>query len=262
MERRNLQGLQLYVSVIDGMGRQYYDVQSIELRDLVELSIQSAFITNAGETLPLNWEVVSPSLTESDKVSKIDVSLVNVGTGEEAYENSELISGFKGEYNLMIPMDIRIGTYLMTVSVETADGRHLSSESVIDIDEPREKNMILGIEFPSWSSMFNGFAILFLIANLMAIWTILYRKRDPGKSKSSQLPLTEEEEDEEEDFESDYNEIFNDYSDTVEPSVENLTPSVMETGTVQDDGYEWLMYPADSDCWWYRQGLGSEWIRH
>ena len=264
LERRNLQGLQLYVNVIDGMGRQYFDMQSIELRDLVELSVQSAFIINAGDTLPLNWEVVSPSLTESDKASKVAVSLVNVGTGEEAYEKSQLINGFKGEFNLKVPSDIRPGTYLMTVSVETADGRSLSSESVINIDEPRDKNMIMGVEFPPWSSMFNWFAILFLIGNLIAIWSVLYRKRTGKDSTSSLLPLTDEDEDEDEDdyFDSNHNQLFNDISNNFSPTGGPLTPNVSQMGAIHDDGYEWLMHPAGSDCWWYRQQPGTEWIRH
>ena len=268
LERRSVQNLALSVSVIDGKGRQYVETQSIEMRDMVELSIQSAFITNAGDTLALNWDVVSPSLTQSDKANVITVNLFNVGTGEGAYENTQLVDGFNGNFGLNVPVDLRPGTYLMTVSVETVDGRTLTSESVIDIDEPRDKNMILGVEFPSWSSMFNGFAILLLIGNLVAIWAVLYRRRGPGGSMPDSLALFNDDEDEDEDeddesgFNSDYNEIYGGFNDTTEPSGGNIRPSTMEIGTVHDDGFEWLMYPAGSDCWWYRREPGTEWIRH
>jgi hypothetical protein len=259
LEQRNLQNLVLGLFVIDGMGRTYTDVQSIELRDLVELSIQSSFITNAGETLPLNWEIISPSLTQSDKVSKIVVSLVNVGTGEEAYEHSQLIDGFKGEFGLKVPSDIRPGTYLMAVSVETVDGRSLISENLIDVDKPLDKNMILGIEFPSWSSMFNWFAVMFLMGNLIAIWMVLYRKRNSEGSNFT-LPLIDEEDNNDMRSE-EYNQIYEDFNFDSTATESALIPSASRVGTRNNDGNEWLMHPEGSNCWWYRREEGTEWTR-
>ena len=259
LERRNLQNLVLQVNVIDGMGQAYNHVQNIELRDWVELSIQSAFKTNAGETLPLNWEIISPSLTQSDKVSVIEVSLMNVGTGEEAYQNSKLADGFKGQFQLVVPNDIRLGTYLVTVSVETVDGRTLTSENLIDVDGPLEKNIILGIEFPPWSSMFDWFAVLFLIVNLVAIWMVLYRKRNSEGSNFT-LPLMDEEDNNDMGSE-EYNQIYDDFNFDSTATENALIPSASQVGTRNNDGNEWLMHPEGSNCWWYRQEEGTEWTR-
>ena len=150
---------------------------------------------------------------------------------------------------------------MMAVYVETADGQCLTSEIVIDVVEPREKNMILGIEFPSWSSMFNGFAVLFLIGNLVAIWVVIYRRKGPGGSKSDfdLDKLLEEEDEEESGFGAGYDQI---YGSTNESSGGSIRPSPMLNGVVQDDGYEWVMHPEGSDIWWYRQESGMEWTRH
>ena len=150
---------------------------------------------------------------------------------------------------------------MMAVYVETADGQSLTSESVIDVDEPRQKNMILGIEFPSWSSMFNGFAVLFLIGNLVAIWVVIYRRKGPGGSKSDfdLDKLLEEGDEEDSGFGAGYDQI---YGSTNESSGGSIRPSPMLNGVVQDDGYEWVMHPEGSDIWWYRQESGMEWTRH
>ena len=276
LERRNLQNLNLRIDVIDGNGRTYVSSQSIELRDLVELTIQSSFSTNAGETLSVSWEIDSPSLTLADKGSNIAVMLTNIGTQEDAYQYSELVDDFKGNIGVDIPSDIRPGTYLLTVDVETADGRILTSQSVIDIDEPQSKNMFLGMEIPAWSSMWNGFAILFLIGNLIAIWTVIYKRRDEDSSttlfsQDEEFSDFDEQETEnyEDDFSQDSSEDYSyesaEYAQSTEslqtPTESLLTPTFSLTGEVHDDGFEWLMYPEDSGCWWYRREVGTEWIR-
>lgn len=261
LERRNLQNLALQVNVIDGIGQTYSNNQDIELRDWVELSIQSAFNSNAGETLQLNWEIVSPSLTQSDKGEVIEVSLTNVVTGEEAYQKSKLVSGYNGGFRLDVPSDIKSGTFLLTVSVETADGRLLTSENLIDVDGPLDKNIILGIEFPPWSSMFDWFAVLFLIVNLVAIWMVLYRKRNSDGSNFP-LPLMDEEDNNDDVVISEeYNQIYEDFNFDSTATENALIPSASQVGTRNNDGNEWLMHPEGSNCWWYRQEEGTEWTR-
>ena len=45
------------------------------------------------------------------------------------------------------------------------------------------------------------------------------------------------------------------------PQVADSAPSVMMQGQVQNDGFEYLEWPAASGDWWYRTGAGMNWAK-
>jgi hypothetical protein len=260
LEQRDLQTLVLSVTVVDGEGTTHQKSVTIELRDLVELAVESAFDTNAGDPLTLEWSVTSPSLTNADEATSITIQLIQMGTGTVAYETSRLVSGYSGKMDVLIPMETRPGTYLLHVELETVGGATLSSQSLIDVHEPREKNIILGVELPPWSSILSGVASTLLILNLVAIWAVLI----VGRRRRAAAEAGEELED---DSGYDIDHLMDNLGTELQSyplsgdSTQGSHPPSILGGMVHDDGFEWLEHPAESGVWWYRTDRMEEWIR-
>jgi len=260
LEQRDLQTLVLSVTVVDGGGTTHQKSVTIELRDLVELAVESAFDTNAGDQLTLEWSVTSPSLTNADEATSITIQLIQMGTGTVSYETSRLVNGYSGKMDVLIPMETRPGTYLLHVELETVGGATLSSQSLIDVHEPREKNIILGVELPPWSSILSGGASTLLILNLVAIWAVLI----VGRRRRAAAEAGEELED---DRGYDIDDLVDDLGIELQSyplsgdSTQGLHPPSILGGMVHDDGFEWLEHPAESGVWWYRTDRMEEWTR-
>jgi len=261
LDQRDMQNLVLYIIVVDGEGTMHQKSVTIELHELVELSVESAFYTNAGDPLPLEWGVTSPSLTNADEATSITIQLIQMGTGTVAYEASHLVGGYDGGIDVLIPLDTRPGTYVLFVQLATVGGSTLSSQSLIDVHEPREKNIILGMELPPWSSIIGGLASTLLILNLVAIWMVLFiggRRRRAASEEGSET---------EDDQGSGLDDIEDDIGFELQSqplsghSTHGLQPSVVLSGEIQDDGHEWLEHPAGSNVWWYRASHTHEWSR-
>jgi hypothetical protein len=258
LEQRQLQTLSLQIRVLDGTGTLHQEVRTIELRDIVELSVESDFSTNAGDPLALSWRITSSSIADGDKATSINIQLIQMGTGDVAHEISVLATGYSGELDLNIPTATRPGTYLLIVDVETAGGTQLTSQSLIDVHEPREKNYLLGMEIPPWSSIFSTLATAFLILNLAAIWTVLIKRRREKSEDEEASDLFDKDDEFAEEI-STYEGLESFRDD--ESNQGSLTPSFVQDGAVHKDGFEWLEDPVGSERWWYRSEYGQEWTR-
>jgi hypothetical protein len=261
LDQRDMQNLVLYIIVVDGEGTMHQKSVTIELRELVELSVESAFYTNAGDPLPLKWGVTSPTLTNADEATSITIQLIQMGTGTVAYEASHLVGGYDGGIDVLIPLDTRPGTYVLFVQLKTVGGSTLSSQSLIDVHEPREKNIILGMELPPWSSIIGGLASTLLILNLVAIWMVLFIGRRRRRAASEEGSETEDDQGGgPDDLEDDIG--FELQSQPLSGhSTHELQPSAVLGGEIHGDGNEWLEHPSGSNVWWYRASHTDEWSR-
>lgn len=262
----------LRINIEDGDGFSITKTMDIEMGSMVEFEIDVPFYGNVGDTIEIEWEVKSAIITTSDEVVNIEAVMTTISSGEVLTRTVNLESGYNGVLILTIPDDLKPGTYVIQVQAELASGDTSGDVALIEIHDPP-----LGLSMMAMTPEVNRYIILFVVLNVIAIWTIIYRSKKGGINENDEETDTYDE-DESKMLEGDSPDYMlseysyveteiseapsNDdvFSEIFTESVSNEVPSSDLVGTLDPNtNFEWIEFPAGSQNNWYRSDSGN-WV--
>ncbi|GEM_PF-6856141 len=252
-------GLFLTISATDEARNSYSQSMNINLRSLVELSIESPEHAVIGESFKIEWSVKSYAPSSVDDASLIEVSVIQLSTSQEVLKRQLLASGDSGSFSLAIEDHVKPGTYVIYIMLKTTGGSEYEYTTLIEIQSPSEPPGInmLGLNIPPLGAGYDTILTILVLANIIAVWIIFYRQK---KSK-------EEDEEEMKDEETISEMIDFDHQQFIPPApisaiegFEHLPPPPGQQ-VVEDSEYEWQEHPPNSGKWWYRLGPWDEWTQ-
>ena len=237
----------------DSEGRIFSASESIALKDTVDINIEVPFYANVGESLSVDWEITSESLTEVDKVVKIEIELYSFESSEILSRTVSIENTYSGSTSLIIPADLKPGSYSISVTAVLSSGDILEQTALIEVHDP-----ILGLSAMAMTPEVNRWMIIFVAVNVVAIWLMMIRSSRKGT-----------------DFEeNDIDELINQEKEPIEllttstiplaqqpiPVMQIERPNESMFGTFDaTTGFEWLEYPAGSGNNWWRGQIGDPW---
>ena len=260
----------LRINIEDGDGFSITKTIDIEMGSMVEFEIDVPFYGNVGDTIEIEWEVKSAIITTSDEVVNIEAFMTTISSGEVLTRTVNLESGYNGVLILTIPDDLKPGTYVIQVQAELASGDTSGDVALIEIHDPP-----LGLSMMAMTPEVNRYIILFVVLNVIAIWTIIYRSKNGGISENDEETDTYDEDESEELEEdssdymlSDYSYVETEISETPSnddvfseiftDTASNEVPSSDLVGTLDPNtNFEWIEFPEGSGNNWYRSDSGQ-----
>lgn len=210
----------------------------------------------------MEWEITSDSLTEVDKVVKIEIELYSFESSEILARTVAIENSYSGSTALIIPADLKPGSYSIHVTTVLSSGNKLEQTSLLEIHDP-----ILGLSAMAMTPEVNRWMIGFVAINVIAIWVIMIRS-------SRRRSDIEDDDIEDDDIEDDDIDEFISQSKPLsvlpQPSIplnqQPLAAAQLEIphegifGNFDTDtGFEWLEHPVGTGNNWYRAHIGEPW---
>jgi len=241
----------------DGEGRIFSASETIDLKETVELNVEVPFYANVGESLDVEWEIISDSLTEVDKVVKIEIELYSFESSEILARTVAIENSYSGSTALIIPTDLKPGSYSIHVTTVLSSGNILEQTSLVEVHDP-----ILGLSAMAMTPEVNRWMIGFVAINVIALWVIMIR--------SSRRRRDIEDDDIEDDDIDEFISQSELLSALPQPSIPlNQQPLTAVQLEIPHEGmfgrfdtitgFEWLEYPAGTENNWYRTRIGEPW---
>jgi hypothetical protein len=241
------------ISGRDSEGRIFSASESIALKDTVDINIEVPFYANVGESLGVDWEITSDSLTEVDKVVKIEIELYSFESSEILARTVSIENSYSGSTSLIIPADLKPGSYSIHVTTVLSSGSILEQTSLIEVHDP-----ILGLSAMAMTPEVNRWMIVFVAVNVIAIWAMMIRSsRRRSDIKDDDIDEFIAQNEEPIPILSKPLISLNQQSPTV---IQIERPNETMFGTFDAaTGFEWLEYPVGSGNNWWRGQIGEPW---
>ena len=251
----------LDVQAWDENGVSYTATEVLDVRPLVELTVEAPFQTHAGEPMDVFWALNAREQVRGDEVVEVRFVLANWNWDTEVEQTLLVEDALSGSMTIALDESLPPGSYSMGVVVTTRGGQAYSSSSLLSVEPPRATLSFGDTDLASWEDIGTYGYNAALVLGLIGAYVLSYRSRNQRTREAA------DEDDESEAFtEAD---LFPMPLMPEGPAQPVPEPAVVDDGhpdvwveptNVDPSGSQWLEYPSGSDRWYYRYADGEPWI--